>query len=89
MTYDPEAKNKRLPIGDWPKYTGNQDPCLRKKIKKCLASLKKKWRAALADFENEGLNDLFQFVRKKSGTETTENESADFVGCFLAGGYSY
>ncbi|GIO56930.1 hypothetical protein J21TS7_52480 [Paenibacillus cineris] len=25
-TYDPEAKNKRVPLGDWPKYTGNQDP---------------------------------------------------------------
>jgi hypothetical protein len=26
---------------------------------------------------------------KKCDTETKENESADFVGCFLAGGYSY
>ncbi|WP_222124426.1 hypothetical protein, partial [Micrococcus luteus] len=41
------------------------------------------------DFETRDLDDLFRFVRKKCDTETKENESADFVGCFLAGGYSY
>lgn len=45
--------------------------------------------AALVDFETRDLDDLFRFVRKKCATETKENESADFVGCFLTWGYSY
>lgn len=65
MTYDPEAKNKRVPLGDWLKYMGNQDSCSRGKIKKCSANLKKKWRAALVDFETRDLDDLFRFVREK------------------------
>ncbi|MET3851431.1 hypothetical protein ABIE48_005364 [Paenibacillus sp. OAE614] len=88
MAYDPEAKNKRVPLGDWLKYSGNQDTCSRRKIKKCTANWKRSG-AALVDFETRDLDDLFRFVRKKCDTETKENESADFVGCFLAGGYSY
>ncbi|WP_222120767.1 hypothetical protein [Paenibacillus sp. Y412MC10] len=43
MTYDPKAKNKRAPLGAWPKYMGKSRLLLKEKIKKYPASLKKKW----------------------------------------------
>ncbi|WP_433619260.1 hypothetical protein [Paenibacillus cellulositrophicus] len=49
----------------------------------------KEVEGALVDCETKDLDDLFRIVREKCDTETKENESADFVGCFLAWGYSY
>ncbi|MET3548329.1 hypothetical protein ABID47_004959 [Paenibacillus favisporus] len=41
MTYDPEAKNKRVPIGDWLKYIGTSGPLLKGENKEMLGELEK------------------------------------------------
>ena len=46
MTYDPEAKNQRVPLGDWPKYMGKSRPLLKEENKEMLGELEKKWSGA-------------------------------------------
>ncbi|WP_186326140.1 hypothetical protein [Paenibacillus sp. Y412MC10] len=43
MTYDPEAKNKRVPIGHWPEIYGKSRLLLKGGNKEMLGEFEKKW----------------------------------------------
>lgn len=56
ITYDPEAKNKRVPITEWLKYMGKSKHLLKDENKPMLAAfeqeIEKRWLRLKAKHEN-------------------------------------
>jgi pyruvate ferredoxin oxidoreductase alpha subunit len=59
ITYDPEAKNKKIPLADWLKYMGKTKHLLKEENKDMLVELEeeveKRWQRLKAKHENEYL----------------------------------
>lgn len=65
MAYDPEAKNKRVPLGNWLKHMGKSRHLLKEENKEMLGEFEKEVEAALDDFETRDLDNLFRFLLEK------------------------
>ncbi|MBT2695209.1 thiamine pyrophosphate-dependent enzyme [Bacillus sp. ISL-55] len=59
ITYDPEAKNKKIPLSDWLKYMGKTKHLLKEENKDMLVEfeeeVEKRWQRLKAKHENEYL----------------------------------
>jgi pyruvate ferredoxin oxidoreductase alpha subunit len=59
ITYDPEAKNKKIPLADWLKYMGKTKHLLKEENKDMLVEfeeeVEKRWQRLKAKHENEYL----------------------------------
>jgi pyruvate ferredoxin oxidoreductase alpha subunit len=59
ITYDPEAKNKKIPLAEWLKYMGKTKHLLKEENKDMLVEFEeevgKRWRRLKAKHENEYL----------------------------------
>ncbi|CAM3764046.1 thiamine pyrophosphate-dependent enzyme [Mesobacillus thioparans] len=59
ITYDPEAKNKKIPLSDWLKYMGKTKHLLKEENKDMLVEfeeeVEKRWQRIKAKHENEYL----------------------------------
>ncbi|MBT2660450.1 thiamine pyrophosphate-dependent enzyme [Bacillus sp. ISL-45] len=59
ITYDPEAKNKKIPLADWLKYMGKTKHLLKEENKNMLVEfeeeVEKRWQRLKAKHENEYL----------------------------------